>query len=86
MFYGCSTGFRTHRCRNVQDSSAQSRLRSLAQGLLCLLIYVSVSLFARYPYNQKEYGCLMKTAFRKFIVSENLISLPFEQTFRHYGK
>ena len=84
--------YSTHRCRNIRDPSAQSRLRSLAQGLLCLLcafpapIYVSVSLFARYPYNQKEYGCLMKTAFRKFIVSENLISLPFEQTFRHYGK
>ena len=84
--------YREHRCRNIRDSAAQSRLRSSAQGLRSLLcafpapIYVSVSLFARYPYNQKEYGCLMKTAFRKFIVSENLISLPFEQTFRHYGK
>ena len=84
--------YREHRCRNIRDSAAQSRLCSSAQGLRSLLcafpapIYVSVSLFARYPYNQKEYGCLMKTAFRKFIVSENLISLPFEQTFRHYGK
>ena len=27
----------THRCRNIRDSAAQSRLRSSAQGLLCLL-------------------------------------------------
>jgi hypothetical protein len=26
-----------HRCRNIRDSAAQSRLRSSSQGLLCLL-------------------------------------------------
>ncbi len=37
MFHVCSTELRTHRCRNKRDSAAQSRLRSSALGLLCLL-------------------------------------------------
>ena len=42
MFYDCSIGFSAHRCRNIRDSAAQSRLRSSAQGLLCLLCAFSI--------------------------------------------
>ena len=34
--------YSTHRCRNIRDPAAQSRLRSLAQGLLCLLCAFSI--------------------------------------------
>ncbi len=37
MFRLCSTEFKTHRCRSIRDSAAQSRPRSSALGLLCLL-------------------------------------------------